>query len=190
MTGSGRLRPERRKEPGADANVRFDAWRALSFIGALMTLKRYFERDDGSLPEVEISFGDRSSLEPAFRHLHDCGGFDVSRGHGQVWVTRTQSERGYAGPSDAGLVASGELEPFHVVLREIRGSEHAIPDLGVFVFSCGMTIDYRMGADWGSHEIESFLHLLRRLVRLGGSVAVPWWGPEGESDFASALIRT
>jgi hypothetical protein len=155
-----------------------------------MTLKKYFETDDGSLPEVEIAFDDQSNLEAAFRHLYDCGGFDVSRGPGQVWSKGSQSERSYAGPADAALVASDELDPFHVVLRGIRGTEHAIPDLGVFVFSSGITIDYRMGAEWGSHEIESFLHLLRRLVKLGGSVAVPWWGLEGESDFAIALLGT
>ncbi|MBU8978017.1 MULTISPECIES: hypothetical protein [unclassified Lysobacter] len=153
-----------------------------------MTLEKYFDTDDGSLPEVEVTFADRSNLEPALRHLYDSGGSDVSRGDRQVWSKLRQSERSYAGPADAALVASDELEPFHVVLRGVRGSEHAIPDLGVFVWPCGLTLDYRMGAEWGSHEIESFLHLLRRLVHRGGAVAVPWWGAEGEHDFKSALL--
>ncbi len=155
-----------------------------------MTLKKYFETDDGSLPEIEISFGDRPHLEPAFRLFYDCGGFDVSCGYRQVLSKPDQSERNYAGPADAALVASDELGPFHVVLRGVRGSEHVIPDLGLLVLPSGLIIDYRMGADWGSREIESFLLILRRLRQLGGSVAVPWWGAEGERDFENALLGT
>jgi len=155
-----------------------------------MALGKYFEIDDGSLPEVEVTFDDRSRLAMAFRHFHDCGGVDVTLGQKLVWSTRTHCERAYAGPADAALVASGELDPFHVVLRGVRGDSHPIPDLGVFVFSTSLTIDYRMGAEWGSHEVTSFVRLLRQLAKLGGTMAVPWWGAEGESDFAEAMRRT
>jgi hypothetical protein len=153
-----------------------------------MKLARYFVTDDGSLPEVEVSFNTHAQAETAFQYLCERGSVSVAFGPNNVWSKSSHSERPYAGPGDAALVDSGEIDPFHVVLRNVCcGSDVTIPDLGVFVFPDSLTIDYRMGADWGEPQIDSLLKLLSQLRQLGGTVSVPWWGVEGERDFLNAL---
>lgn len=101
----------------------------------------------------------------------------------------TRSERAFSGPADALLMAEGLADPFHVVLGGIRGTGQAIPDLGVFVSTDGLLLDYRMGPEWEQAKIESFLELLRKLHNLGGMISAAWWGEDGERDFQAALKR-
>ncbi|MET1078925.1 MAG: hypothetical protein ABWY06_13005 [Pseudomonas sp.] len=152
-----------------------------------MKLAKYFKTDDGSLPEIEVSFNTHAQVAAAFQHLYDRGAVNVTLGPNNVWSRFNHSERPYSGPSDAALVGSREIDPFHVVLRSVCGSDIPVPDLGVFVFPDSLTIDYRMGDGWGEPQIDSLLKLLGQLRLLGGSVSVPWWGVEGESDFLNAL---
>ena len=152
-----------------------------------MNLSRYFESDDGSLPEIEVTFSDPSQVPGAFAHFFARGARDVTRGGSHLWIRAAQAERPFAGPGDAALVSSGEADPFHVVLGSITGTGSPIPDLGVSVFTDSLTLDYRMGPGWGVDEIQSLLSLLLQLQTLGGVVSVPWWGADGERDFQAAL---
>ncbi|MFS2036554.1 hypothetical protein ACEN8I_21215 [Polaromonas sp. CT11-55] len=152
-----------------------------------MNLSRYFETNDGSLPEIEVTFSDSSRMLLAFQHLYNRGARNVTANGGSLWLTQSQTEAPFSGPESASLVVSGAAEAFHVVLGDIAGSDRTIPDLGVFVFPDTLAFDYRMGPDWGSPEIQSLLALLRQLCELGGAVSVPWWGLDGERDFLEAL---
>lgn len=86
-------------------------------------------------------------------------------------------------------MTGGLADPFHVVLGGIRGTNQVIPDLGVFVSTDGLVLDYRMGPEWGQAEIESFLELLRKLRSLGGRISAAWRGEDRELDFQAALER-
>lgn len=152
-----------------------------------MTLSRYFETDDGSLPEIEVAYSESSQVSAAFNHFFACGARNVTRGGGSLWIRASQSERPFAGPDDATLVTTGAADPFHLVLGSVNGAATPIPDLGVFVFTDNLTLDYRMGPSWGAREIQSFLLLLQQLQALGGVVSVPWWGADGERDFQAVL---
>ncbi|MEG3998101.1 hypothetical protein [Microcoleus sp. SVA1B1] len=152
-----------------------------------MNLSEYFETDDGSLPEIEVAFADPSLVSLAFKHLYDRGARNATANGGYIWINSSQSERPFSGPEDALLVASGAAEAFHVVLSGITEADHPIPDLGVFVFTDSLALDYRMGSSWGQSEIQSLLALLRQLRELGGQISVPWWGAQGERDFYAAL---
>lgn len=152
-----------------------------------MDLSRYFETNDGSLPEIEVTFSEPSRMPLAFQHLYDRGAQNLTADGGHLWLTGPQTEAPFLGPESASIVVSGAAEAFHVVLGGIAGSDRRIPDLGVFVFPDTLAFDYRMGSDWGPQEIQSLLELLRQLCALGGVVSVPWWGVEGERDFLAAL---
>jgi len=152
-----------------------------------MGLLQYFDTDDGSLPEITVTFAEPSQVTQAFDHLFACGARNVSVGGGSLWLTASRSEQPFSGASDASLVISGAAESFHVVLAGVTGSGYSIPDLGVFVDPDSLTLDYRMGSPWGEPEIQSLLALLRQLKDLGGVVAVPWWGADGERAFLCAL---
>lgn len=154
-----------------------------------MDLSKYFETDDGSLPEVQVSFSDPSVVPVAFRHLYDRGARNVTVNGGYLWLKASEVEKPFSGYEDALLVASGDAQSFHVVLAGIVGSATPIPDLGVLVSKTSLDFDYRMGPAWGNGEIQSFFALLSQLGELGGRVSVPWWGAEGEQDFSDALNR-
>ena len=152
-----------------------------------MGLLQYFDTDDGSLPEITVTFADPSQVIRAFEHLFACGARNVSVGGGNLWLTASQSEKSFSGASDAALVISGAADSFHVVLAGVDCSGCSIPDLGVFVDPDSLTLDYRMGSVWREPEIHSLLELLRQFRTLGGVVSVPWWGVRGEQAFMAAL---
>ncbi|MGX0891108.1 hypothetical protein AB7M22_003116 [Pseudomonas sp. ADAK2 TE3594] len=149
-----------------------------------MNISKYFATNDGSLPEVVVTYSDSSLVPQAFQYLFDLGAKNRTVDGGYLWIKASQSGKPFSGPQDALLVSSGAAEAFHVVLGGIRGQ---IPDLGVYVFTDSLTLDYRMGAQWGQDQIYSLLKLLRQLRDLGGVVSIPWWGAEGEHDFLAVL---
>ena len=112
--------------------------------GRRMRLDRYFEADDGSLPEVEVHFAEAAQVKVAFSHLFAHGGIDVSVGGSHVWLIAEECDRPFNGPEDADLVASGVAHPFHLVLQDINVSGTLVPALGVFVDPTSLTLDYRM----------------------------------------------
>lgn len=154
-----------------------------------LNLTRYFSKDDGSLPEIEVTYREAALAAKAFAHLYEQGARNVTAAGGYLWMRATQSEKPFSGPSDALLITEGLADPFHVVLGGIRGTDQVIPDLGVFVSTDSLRLDYRMSSEWGQTEIESFLELLRKLCNLGGTISVAWWGEDGGRDFHAALKR-
>ena len=107
-----------------------------------MNLLSYFGPDDGSLPEIEVTFSDSSRMPLAFQHLYDRGAQNVTANGGYLWLKESQTEAPFSGPESACLVVSGEAEAFHIVLGGIAGSDQTIPDLGVFVFPDTLAFDY------------------------------------------------
>jgi hypothetical protein len=154
-----------------------------------MKLLKYFDTDDGSLPEIEISFSEAFQVTQAYECFFSSGACNAVVDSGHLWVIASQSEISFSGSGDAGLVAAGVVEPFHVVLSGVVGSSCPMPDLGVFVYLCGLTLDYRMGPSWGEPEIQSLLALLRKLRDRGGVVSLPWWPEDVERDFLEAMDR-
>ena len=155
-----------------------------------MDLSRYFESDDGSLPEIEVDFRNSESLHRAFAYLFELGAEDVTKNGSYLWLRKKYQEAPFSGPKDAELVTSGLADSFHVVLDAIKVGDNKIPALGVFVDPLSLVIDYRMGTDWNRSNIGALLNLLKALVRFGGSVSVvKWWGADGQEDFSRYLGR-
>jgi hypothetical protein len=152
-----------------------------------MSVQSFFTKNDGSLPEIEVDFDRPASVVAAFNLMYDMGAIDVTAGDSQVLVKATDQSRAYAGPSDAALTVAGEIEGFHVVLRGVTALDCAIPDLGVLVLPNSLTLDYRMGQEWGRAEISSLAELLRRFRKLGATVSAPWWGVEGDAKFQAEM---
>lgn len=150
-------------------------------------LLKYFGTNDGSLPEIKVTFSDPSQVVQAFEYLFAHGAHNVTVGGGYLWHIVSQSEVPFSDAGAAALVMAGAVEPFHVVLADVDCAGNSIPDLGVFVAPDSLVINYRMGPAWGEPEIESLLALLRQFSALGGAVSVPWWGTDGESAFLNSL---
>ena len=65
-----------------------------------MSLLRYFDTDDGSLPEILVAFADPTQVTRAFAHLFSCGARDVSVGGARLWLTASQSEHPFRADED------------------------------------------------------------------------------------------
>ena len=152
-----------------------------------MKLLRYFDTDDGSLPEIEVVFSSPEKVSQAFELLLESNARNVTAGGGYLWVKASQEEKPFTGSGDAALVISETAEPFHVVLAGIISANYTLPDLGVLVTPAGLTIDYRMGVAWREAEVKALLVLLKNLCALGGTLSNPWWGIDGERAFTEAL---
>jgi len=152
-----------------------------------MLIECYFMEDDGSLPEVEVQFSEPSAVVRAFTYLFTCGARNITVGGPRIWVKATKAEREFAGSQDSEQVISGVVEPFHVVLGSINFCGVILPDIGVWIDPSSLTLDYRMGSEWGQAEIQAFFNLLRQLKQMGASISVPWWGAKGELAFRQAV---
>ena len=156
-----------------------------------MRLRRYFETDDGSLPEIEFEFESPEKIVQAFERFFCLGAVDATANGGcKLWNIRENKEIPFSGPQASRLLQGGEIEPFHIVLSGISLGGTSIPELGVELYPAGMTIDYRMGPEWGEAQIRAIAILLRDLEGIGGKISVPWWGEDGNHDFRIAMDGT
>src|SRR5688572_8464470 len=113
------------------------------------TLRDLFEVDDGSLPEIWLTFQDRSAVVAGYELVRSHSAGDVSKHQPHFWSkVRNEEVPVSAVPSPAALVVSGEAEPFHVVFGGVQSNGVPIPDLGLFVFPSQLVLDYRMGPEW------------------------------------------
>jgi hypothetical protein len=154
---------------------------------ALKRIQRYFDSEDGSLPEIEVAFRQSGQAVAGFALLFELGAIAVSAETTLVWDRISQSNRPFAGAGDAARAIAGEIDYFHVVLGGFVCEGVTIPDLGVLFHAEGLVFDYRMGEWWEAPHIDAFLCLLRKLRRLGGVVTAPWWGSDGERDILFSL---
>jgi hypothetical protein len=152
-----------------------------------MTLHQYFEKDDGSLPEVIVTFRCADQVRAGFARLFAYGAKDITQGGARLWMGAEKVERTFETIDDAELTMSGQAEPFHIVLGSINVSGIPLPALGIFVSRNSLVIDYRMGSEWNASTVQAFIQLLAFLERTGGRVSVPWWGEVGERAFRQAL---
>lgn len=153
-----------------------------------MDLSRYFENDDGSLPEIEVEFSSAESLQRAFSYLFDLGAENIAINGSYLWLRKERREEPFSGPGDAALVTDGKADSFHVVLGSINVDSHKLPALGVFVDASSLVIDYRMGQDWSRVKVGALINLLKSLIALGGNVSVARsWGADGQEDFSRYL---
>lgn len=150
-------------------------------------LRQYFERDDGSLPEIELAFSDVDASVAVFRLLFSISHFDPATVQCTAWSLQDNADVPFPGEGAASQVVAGFIEPFHVLLPGLCVGGGVIPDLGVFFSSGSIVIDYRMGADWTPQAIQDFMQVLARCIAFGGVLSVPWWGPAAEAEFHSAI---
>ena len=83
----------------------------------------------------------------------------------RFWHTQLERDERVADHPDAArLVVRGVAEPFHVLASGLVFAGVVLPDLGVFVWTDEVTLDYRMGPEWGRSQLLALLELLRQLV--------------------------
>ena len=135
-------------------------------------LHHLFDADDGSLPEIRVSYVEREATVAGYDLLRLRAGRVVTE-KPYFWSKAHDVERALDSVSNAAaLVVTGEAEPFHVVLGGIQARNATIPDFGVFVFPYQLALDYRMGPAWGASEIEALFQVLIELTALDPNATV------------------
>jgi hypothetical protein len=90
------------------------------------------------------------------------------------------------------LVASGDAEAFHFCFTGLRSGSVELPELGLFVFSDSVELDYRMDPHWTKELLTGFFELLHDLCRIapGARLGIPALEPPPEPDcFLQAWSR-
>ncbi|HBI43818.1 MAG TPA: hypothetical protein DDY78_13355 [Planctomycetales bacterium] len=129
-------------------------------------LRWLFDTDDGGLYDIRLTGLDEAGLIAAFAFVRSRS---VVTPDARFWHNGLDRDQRVADYPDAvGLVARGVAEPFHVLAPGLQFAGVVIPDLGVFVWPDEVTLDYRMGPEWGRRQLLALFELLRQLVAATG----------------------
>ncbi len=124
-----------------------------------------FDTDDGSLPDIEINnLSGREVIEIyAYLRAHSR----ITSNQQYFWSTTENKDVPVdAVPNAAQLVVNGEAEVFHVVVQGLAFGGAIIPDLGIFVFNDFITLDYRMGLEWGPAELNALFLCFGKILKI------------------------
>jgi len=124
-------------------------------------MKKYFQTDDGTLPEVVVRFSSQADVEHALRFIAGL----TTKAHDTVSLKRLD----------------------HFVLHDLAMGAVQLPAIGIYVGKEVLILDYRMGDEWATSQIEAFFHFLEALRAMDGKIAAPWWGSESEAEWSAAL---
>jgi hypothetical protein len=139
-----------------------DAWDRLRWL---------FDTDDGALYDIRLTSLDESGVAAAFEFVRSRSAVTPDALFWHTGLERDQRVADY--PDAARLVVRGVADPFHVLAPGLEFAGTVIPDLGVFVWPDEVTLDYRMGPEWGRPQLLALFELLRQLAAMtGGSVSL------------------
>jgi hypothetical protein len=134
--------------------------------------------NDGSLPGIELKFGDPREIPTAYKFLISSS--TQTNPVASFWDTTRQCDVLVDSVPDAAtLVIEGRADPFHYCLGGIRVAGFELPDLGIFVFPDGIELDWRMGPEWTEANILAFFELLHLLSEIAPSIEFADAGVEG-----------
>lgn len=150
-----------------------------------------FDTNDGSLPDIELNHLTAKEVENVYVYLR-LNSKIVSRGS-YFWSITTQEEVPVDSVENAAsLVVNDESECFHIVVGGLSFGEVAIPDLGIFVFKDSIFLDYRMGQEWGSAELDALFTLFSKIREIAPLVEIEYpnyYRSEVREQFGAALMK-
>ncbi|WP_444946300.1 hypothetical protein ACJJIP_04640 [Microbulbifer sp. VTAC004] len=125
-----------------------------------------FGENDGSLPDIEIANLTAEEVILGYEILRNHAGC-ISSENTYYWSVSKQCEVPISledNPSE--LVVSSEAEPFHLCFGNVKSpSGKELPELGLFVFSNSLALDYRMGPEWNQDAIEGLFELISAITK-------------------------
>ncbi|MBN9523818.1 hypothetical protein J0H58_35790 [bacterium] len=134
-----------------------DAWEQLRWL---------FDTDDGGLYDIRLAGLDESGVVAAFEFIRARSAVTPDARFWHTGLERDELVADY--PDAARLVVRGVAEAFHVLAPGLAFAGVTLPDLGVFVWPDEVTLDYRMGPEWGPPELTALFEFLRQLVAVAG----------------------
>ncbi len=156
------------------------------------TLHPLFAVDDGSLPEIWVTYIDPNAVVGAYELLQSRSSGLVGR-NDALWLTVRNAEVPWEDiPNSAALVVSGEVKPFHVVFGGIQSNGVVLPDIGARISSDQIVLDYRMGSEWSEAKLDALFEILRALMNLDPRASLSleeYVLPQVQTDFKRAWER-
>lgn len=134
-------------------------------VEALSVLKK----DDGSLPEIRIAI-EPSSADQIYAYLKSrSSGF--SHRHSTYWSTALCRDVEIKWSDSASeLVRLAESQSFHVVFGGVLSETgKTVPDLGAFMSTNELIVDYPMGSEWKESSVAGFFEIISSLLEIAGA---------------------
>lgn len=147
-------------------------------------LHHLFDTNDGSLPEIHLSFSNPQATIRAYGILRSRSKGFLTEDPTYYSIVDGMDVRLDSVEDPAALVVGEQAEPFHVVLAGMEVNGIPIPDIGVFVLPREVMLDYRMGLSWRAPELEALFALLFELAALdeGASPALEECMPKRDKE--------
>ena len=148
-----------------------------------------FDKDDGSLPDIEFEFTGPREVMRAYAFIQGCASsFESTESH--YWSRGSQAEVPLTFRDDpAQAVVSGDAEPFHVVFGGVQSpTGKQVPSLGVFVFPSVLALDYRMGSGWHAESVTGLFEIISGIVEFSEGESFEHKGNLNESG--TELLQT
>jgi hypothetical protein len=126
-------------------------------------VRQCFERDDGSLPTIELQSLTASEIAGIYSLIREQS--RVVSQDATFWDVRAAADRALDEVLNAAqLVSAGHASPFHFAVEGVAHGGTTIPCLGIQVFRDTIAVDYRMGPEWGVSRVFAFFSWLKSLI--------------------------
>lgn len=124
-------------------------------------LQEIFRKDDGSLPDIELSNLSAEEVIYGYAFIRNHAE-RISSKEPSFWSSLKNCDISFSYEDNpATHVVFGEAEPFHLCFGGIKSpSGQSIPELGLFVFVDSLSLDYRMGPQWSLQAIQGLFELI------------------------------
>jgi hypothetical protein len=123
-----------------------------------------FGTDDGSLPDIELNNLVKGDVILGYEFIRDHASY-ISSKEPSYWSTLENCDVQFSYSDNiATLVVSGTADPIHLCFDGITSpSGKRIPELGLYIFTDGLSLDYRMGPEWNQGAIQGLFELISSL---------------------------
>ncbi|MEO0802641.1 MAG: hypothetical protein AAFY57_10245 [Cyanobacteria bacterium J06642_2] len=157
-----------------------DAWRIAS---------DNFRIDDGSLPSIDFAGLTPASVRAIFEFFRENG--ECVTESPTLWDSDIEADVPLMPIVDpCALIQQGRTDSFHCCFGSIRIDSVELPVIGTFVFRNSVGLDYRMGSQWNSRNVDAFFKLIAHLKTLAPESTIKSTPSEGlvnERSFLQAL---
>ena len=155
------------------------------------SVMRLFERDDGSLPDINICNLSPEQTVVIYEWLmSQCS---IARDPTLFDIALDQDVPIRERPHPARAFVCGAVASFRHCLENLSIGGVSMPELSVCIEDGGLSFDYRMGPEWGDSEVRALLELLSRIKDMAPNAAISRTeeGYEGiaSPEFAAALAE-
>ncbi|MFD2178572.1 hypothetical protein [Veronia pacifica] len=125
------------------------------------SLLEIFGTDDGSLPDIELGHLSADEVIRGYEFIRNHAA-RISSKEPSYWSTSKDCDVPFGFEDNPAIqVISGEAESFHLCFDGLNSpSGKHIPELGLFVFTDCLSLDYRMGPQWNKEAVQGLFELI------------------------------